>query len=93
MTLEKLSKRSASLRLTLLALIFMLKMFSFRIFSLPKNTALLYKKRKKNIVHIIAKTNSRIVVITYCNYILTKKLIVCTIVIEADCLRSETNIL
>ena len=36
MTLEELSKRSASIKSISLALIFMIKMFSSQIFSLPK---------------------------------------------------------
>ena len=44
MTLEKLSKRSASIISISLALIFMLKMFSSRIFSLPKFLASHFRK-------------------------------------------------
>ena len=44
MTLEKLSKRCASFRSISLALIFMLKMFSSLIFSLPKFLAIHFGK-------------------------------------------------
>ena len=51
MTLEKLSKRSASITSISLALIFMLKMFSSRTFSLPKKQHTLYVPQHENQSH------------------------------------------